>query len=405
MKTALTSAVALFALAVSSAWGQDYGREWMDRVVRQLEQEKAPLSPKPLDVRFFAGERVFWDSNVYLQDEDEKDDTIFVTFGNVRLDYAEENFDAALDLQANYNYYVHEDDASGHEERLFGRARWAGSDVQVELSEIFRRESDPYIDPTIVERVERIVTTTVPRVSVWVTKVVMVEANGEIQYVKFDEDIFEGSDNLSWRAGLLGSYELPSGIQVLVDGGILGIDYTNDPTDDEHPGMPDVEGYYVRGGFRGDAHQKLYMSLLAGVTRAASDSVSELGIKSQRRTTGDVSAILRFEASERVTIHFDFTRRVSFGSWSSYAIVNRAAGGLDYAAAEKLKVTIRGQYDLVQSPDYADREYGSISAGANYTVFDNLVLDATATYRQGKIDGTNIDFVDGIISVGAAVTF
>lgn len=392
-------------IAAAPAWAQDFGQGWMDRVTRQLEQDKAPLRTVPFEVNVFAGERVYYDSNVYLEDENENGDTIFVTFGNLRLKYAEENFDAAVDLLANYNLYVHEDDASDHEERFYGRARYAGSQVQIEVAEILRRESDPYIDPEVVERVERIVSTTLPRISVAVTDLLTLELNGELQVVKFQEDAFQGADNFSYRAGLMGAYELPSGIQILADAGGLGIDYMNDPTDDETPGPPDASGYYGRVGFRGEVQQRVYLSVLAGATRVTSDSEKSLGLRKERRTTGDVSANMRFEATEKLNLYVDFTRRASFGAWESFQIVNRATAGVEYAATQKLKLMLRGQYDYVSSIGEYVREYGTVSAGANYTLFENLILEASATYRQGQVKDTDLDFVDGIVSVGAALTF
>ncbi len=406
MRKVATFGVPLFALIAGTGWAQDFGREWMDRVTNQLEQERAPLRDQPLDVRFFAGERVYYDNNVYLENKDEDGDTVFVTFGNVRLDYAEESFDAALDLQANYNYYVHEDDASDDEERLYGRARWAGSQVQVEVAEIFRRESDPFIDPQIVERAERIVSDTMPRVTVWATDVLSFEASGTLQVVRFSDDIFEAGNNINYRVGLLGAYELPSGVQILLDGGYLLIDYDNDPTDTVNPGPPDAEGGYVRGGFRGDMQQRIYLSVLAGVTRGASEKVDDLNIESQRHTTGDIEMHLRFEASEKATMFFDYTRRVAFGAGESFEIINRVRAGIEYAASAKLKVIGRGQYDYAHGISGFQRDYGSVSVGANYTLFENLILDAGATYRQGGVKrGGDIDFTDVIVSAGAAVTF
>ena len=398
--------LAVLGSAIPSAFGQDFGVEWMDRVTRQMEQERAPLSLRPLDLRFFAGERVYYDQNIYLTEHGKKDDTVFITYGNLRLDYAEENFDAALDLQANYNHYVHEDDARDDEERFYGRARWAGTEVQVEVAEVFRRESDPYIDPEVVERVERLVSNTFPRVTVWVTDVVSLEANANIQVVRFEDDLFEHRDNQNYRVGLLGAYELPSGVQIVLDGGYLRIDYRHDPTDAEHPGPADVQGAYLRGGFRGEIQPRIFLSLLIGPTYAASERVEELHQDSERYTTGDVEMNMRFEASEKTSLFFDYARRVGFGAWESFQIVNRVGAGLEYAATEKLKILLRGQYDYVRGIDDWGRSFGSVSVGTTYSVLENLILDAAATYREADLERHGSDYAtDAIFSAGAAMTF
>jgi hypothetical protein len=405
MRKILALGCALFILSSAAAWAQDFGQEWMDRVTRQMEQEKAPLRTIPLEVNLFAGERVYYDTNIYLEDEDEEGDTVFVSFADVRLNYAEENFDATVDLLANYNYYVEEEDARSDEERFYGRARYAGNRIQIEVAEVLRRESDPYVDPQVVKRTERFVTNTLPRIAVAVTDVITVEANGELQYTKFAEDVFQGIDNFSYRAGVMGSYELPSGIQILLDAGLLGVNYVNDPTDASTPGVPDALGYYARIGFRGEIQQRLYISALAGPSRATSESVDELNIDSVRTNTADVSANLRFEATEKLVLYADYTRRFGYGAWESYDIINRATAGVEFTATEKLKLAARGQYDYIIGLNVPTREYGSVSALVNYTLFENLVLDGSATYRQGELDGTLLDYVDGIFSLGAALVF
>lgn len=406
MKRAVRFAVPLLVFTAATASAQDFGQEWMDRVTHQLEQEQAPLRPQPFEMKFFAGERVYYDNNVYLEENEKDGDTVLVSYGNVRLAYVEENFDAALDLLANYNYYVHEEDARDHEERLYGRARWAGSRLQFEIAEIFRRESDPFIDPQVVERVERIVSDTVPRVALEVTNLLSFELNGDVQFVKFTEKTFEAGDNMNVRAGLMGAYRLPSGMQILADGGYILINYLNDPTDDKNPGPPDAQGGYARAGFRGDMQQRIFLSVLAGVTSAASEGVSELDIDRKSSTTADIEMHMRFEASEKTAMFFDYSRRIGFGAGESFEIINRVVVGLEYAANEKLKFIGRGQYDYVHGLEGVNRDYGSVSAGATYTLFENLILDAGVTYRNGGLkDGGDVWFSDTIVSAGAALTF
>ncbi len=398
-RASLLAIPAVFAMAAAAA-AQDFGSEWIDRVTHQLVQEKGPLSPRPIDLHLYGGERVYFDDNIFLESSQEDSDTIFVTYGGGTLVYQETNFEAALDALVNYNHYVHEDDASDDEERIMGRARYLAPRWQIEVAEIFRRESDPFSVPQIVERVEKIVSDTVPRVLVGVTGQLSIEARADVQVVKFDDKSFEDIDNVNYRAALTGIYELPNGYDVLADVGYLAIKYS-DSTAPE-----DVQGFFARGGWRGEIQQqRLTLAVLAGVTSAKSEDPDfPRGADGDDLLTADVETHLRFEPTAQAKMTFDYTRRIGFGVGESFQVVNRVTAGMEYDVNPRVKVHLRGVYDYIHGISGLNRDFGSLSGDLTYQLLQYVILDAGLTWRTGHIkDGGSGDFNDVIGSVGAAL--
>lgn len=412
--------VPVFLCLSAAAYAQDFGTEWIDRVTHQIEQDRGPLSPKDADLQIFLGERVYYDNNVFLEEDSDKaeGDTVFVTYGNVRLTYAETHFDAALDLLANYNHYVHEEDASDDEQRLYGRARYVDTSFQLELAQILRRLSVPLnsdtfgLIPNFPERQEMLISDTVPRIQINFTDIAYLELNGQFQLVQMDDDEFEEINNVNYRAGATLGYALPSGADILVNGGYLAIDYDQATDELVNPGPPDVTGYYIRGGWRGELQQRISLSVLAGVTGLRTEKETDATgatIPRQEHTTADVEMHMRFETTEKLTLFVDFSRRGAFGFAQSFQIVSRVTAGLEYQAHEMVTFRARGEYNYSHGIDGLNREYFSLHGGLVYKplwLSQNVLFDAGVTWRRGEVkDGGSGEYDNFIGSVGLAIVF
>lgn len=396
---AVTVAVALFAFAVPSG-AQDFGTEWMDRVTHETVEDSDQLTAKPVEYKATAGVLYYHDDNIYLESSDENDDSIVVPFGGLRLDYAEPQFDAALDALVNYNSYSDEDDASGDEERVFARGRYVTSGLSVEVSQLLRFESSPN-SSTLIDRTERMVSDTVPLVMVDLTDIIRLEARYQHSIVDFDDDRYDALDNTSFRAGGTLVYEGFDGPALLADAGVLGIEY-------ENTGAPaDSDGFYARGGLRGDLTEQVSGNVLLGYTSIEADDHPTTGAEGSEHSTADADVGLTFTGIEKLALTADYARRFGFGSEAAFQTINSVLFRGDYEVNEKLKVNARLQFDNLSDSNGRDREYVAYGFGATYPVYENVTADAGVLLRSGDSSGftTDSDYDNTIFHVGVAASF
>lgn len=391
--------VFLLALAARAA-AQDYGATWTDRVTHALVDDATPLADVPLEIRLAGGELYSYDTNIYLRDRNEKADSIWITFVQAGLKYAEPEWDAEVDLAANYNAYARTPDAGSDEERFFGRVRYQGSRVAFSVAQILRRESSPS-DIVFIDRVPRFLSNSTPLLIVHATDVLTFELQSDIQHVRFNRRGFETAENTNARTSLTMAYRTEwNDVEALLQGGHLTIDY-------RLPTAVDANGFYARGGLRGDIVEGLQAILLAGVTRAESDNSSNQPVHGEH-TTMDVETHLAWSAAERTTVYAGYSRRIALAvGGASFQVVDSA--GLSAQRLLQEDVTVRGrlQYERVHGPFVVTRAYYSGSVGAEVRVHPNVLVDGGATYRRGAAltTGGGGDFRDVIVSIGVAVTF
>jgi hypothetical protein len=410
-----TLGTGLFALGLAaSAFAQDLGAQWVDRIGSELRAEKTPHEGAQFTYGAQAGVQYVYDTNIFLTETNRKADSVWVPYAEARVGYTEPQFEVEADLEADYKYYVNNSSARGNEERFFASIGYAGSAVGGSLIQFIRHESDP-LDALFANRVERLVTDTIPRFYVDFTSVVALEVEGVIQTVHFMEDtISDARDNDNGR--ILGSLVYkggPLGLDYLVQGGFMWITYQNDTDLLGNPtAPPDVLGGIVRGGVRGDLRPDLYVEGFAGVVWVQTGEY-KFGNGSTRHgdalTTMDMSFSVVYKAIDRVILSAGFSRQVVFGFDSDpFQVINRAQVLGEFAAMEHLKMQARLQFDVADSDLGVIRNYATAALIGTYTVREHFIVDAGVTYRAGKIYGnvaSNQDYTDFIVQVGVAVAW
>src|SRR6185295_7220727 len=98
---------------------QDFGVEWLDRVTHDREQARYPLAVRPVDTQLQVGALYAYDTNVFLEPDDERAANIAIPFIRGRLDYAAPRWDAAADVLLDYKQYFQQRDESGDDERVY----------------------------------------------------------------------------------------------------------------------------------------------------------------------------------------------------------------------------------------------------------------------------------------------
>lgn len=403
-------ALIVLSLAVSdAAEAQDFGREWIDRVTHQLEQERGPLRTKPVEWSVSGGVAYQFDDNVYLQEEDEVDDSIIIPFARLSAAYADPQFEVEGDLLANYKIYADEDDLDDDEERLYLKMRQVGSRFSLGVEEIFQRVSSP-LDVVFVDRAERIVSNTIGRVTYDITRQWILDISGNYQVVRFEGDEFDFLNNNLFRGEGSLVYRMPSGLDLVAQVGWMNIDYQYGATEG---GFPDASGVYGRGGIRGDLLPRLKIQALAGWSRLKTE---EFGPTDEVHRDGTVDAAfnLLYEMTETVRLHLDFTRQFTFGdvlSGEPFLIVNRVLALLAIEASPAITFRGRAQFDLLEAPETeVERTYISVGGSVEVRPAEWMILDAGVTFRTGEVevDGTTVDGFDYdnlIIHAGVALTY
>jgi hypothetical protein len=382
-------------LLSSTAAAQDFGSSWIDRVTHQLIEEDGPLNPHPVELKASVGELYTYDSNIFLTNTGRTSDSVFTTFANGSLKYAQPEFDAEADLTVNYNLYLKATGANADEERFFGRFRYQGSQITLGLAEILRRESSP-TDVTFASRVSRLLSNTTPLVALKINEIVAVEVQSDLQLVRYANPIYALADNFNSRSVLTAAYTTGwNDLDALLQFGTLTINY-------DTPGAPpNVKGYYARIGVRGEICPNLHVLALAGFTRGSS-MVAAVSLN-----TADVEIHVAYTVSELVTLYVDYSRRIGFSTGGSpFEVVDSADVIVRYSVRDDLALKGRIQYDVANPIVGPNRAYGSASAGAEYRLLEHLRIEAGVAYRWGSIQqGTAGNFSDVLGSVGIAGVF
>jgi hypothetical protein len=405
----------LLALAfASSAFAQDLGAQWVDRIGSELRAEKTPHEGGQFTYGAEGGVQFIYDTNIFLTENNRQGEVIWVPYARARAGYSEPQFEAEADLEADYKYYVQTHGARKDDERFFANIGYAGSVVGGSLIQFVRHESDP-IDALFANRVERLVTDTLPRAYVDITSVLAFEAEAVFQTVHFIEDALgDTRDNMNGR--VLGSLVYrggPLGLDYVVQGGGMWIDYQNNSDVLGNPTEPpNVSGWIARGGVRGDLRPDLTVEAFVGAVGVRTDQF-KLGGGTTRSgdalNTMDVSLFVRYKAIDRVVLSASYSRQVVFGfDTDPFQVINRAEVFGEFSAMEHLKVVARLQFDVAESDLGVKRNYGAASLIGTYTLMQHFIVDGGVTYRGGKIYGNvaaNQDYSDFILQVGVAVAW
>jgi hypothetical protein len=408
------AAAAVVLCSAASAFAQDVGSQWIERISRELRTDVDFADAPQFTWTAQAGAAVVFDNNVFLSDGNEKDDTITIPFVRGRIDYEEPHFRIAADLLANHKLYAETDDADDAEQRFYLNLGWQGTQFAASLVQFVRNESDP-LNAVFFDRVERVVSDTIPHLAFAFNAQFSIELDGHIQIVRFDEDaLADRRDNENYRGSLSFVYKTDWSMDFLLQGGGFAIAYADEETPAGAPlSPPDVAGLFVRGGVRGDLLPDLYVQFLAGYTSGESDDFEQAppapDLDGKDHSTGDVEAWLRYKANEQWNGYAGYVRQFTFsGGQDPFQIVNRVSGGVDFQATEELFLEARAQFDRVDSALGVERDYVAVSGIATYKVMQYVVLDGGVTYKMGQATGAvvrKVEYDDVIVQLGFAVQY
>ena len=244
--------VAAFAAAAlvptREAAAQDFGQGWIDRITHQQEQERGPLEAKAFNWTADAGVQYAFDNNIFLTQTGKKSDSIIIPFVQAGLSYTQPKFEVEARMLVDYKDYVKES-ADDDEERLYVRARQTTSRWNFEISELFEHVSDPS-GVVFLNRVSRVVSTTIPKLAVDLTRSWTFELGGQFQLVRFQNQPYsDGQENNNFNVDAAFVYHTPWSFDLVGQFGYYNINYLADQS--KTNGTPDVFGYSYRVGFRG----------------------------------------------------------------------------------------------------------------------------------------------------------
>jgi len=410
----ITVVVAVLLAVPVAASAQDFGIEWLDRVTHERQVERGPLKPHPVDWSGSAGVLGYLDNNVLLLDKDGKTpgDVVIMPFVRGKMEYTEQRFDASADLMVNYKGYMdvnHDPSVDmtsfrDWEERFYGHARYVDARWQIGVDEILRNESDP-VNAVFLTRAKRAVSDTAAQASYDLTKNVAIESHLNYQVVNFYDEPFSGANNNeNYRVDASLVYRMANGYDWLVQVGWMSIFYDHSqPT-----APPDADGYYVRGGFRGEVTQRLSIEALAGWITVTSDRYVNTTDHSDL-STADIQVNIRYEASDEFKLFLDYARTITWaGAGDPWQVVNLFAAIAEWDCTEEFTMRARIQWDATTTASHIKRDYQSIGLAATYRFSEHVAADGGITYRTGGTHGnvaTAVNFDDCIGHLGIVFTY
>lgn len=411
----ITVALAVLLAVPAAAAAQDFGTEWLDRVIRERQQERGPLKPAPVEWTGSAGILAFLDNNIFLADKDGKTpgDLVVVPFVQGRMEYSEQRFEAVADVLLNYKGYAdlnHDpsidlQSARDYEQRFYGHARYLDARFTVGVDEILRHESDP-VNVIFTNRAERVVSNTMAHATYDLTRTFAAEGHLDYQVVRFEKQPFAAlANNDSYRADVSLVYRQANGYDWLVQAGYTSIYYTRSQTGGA---PPDSDGYYARAGFRGALTERLSIEALAGWITLKSDRY--VGTPNREdQSTADIAASVRYEATDAIRVNLDLNRTMGFaGAGDPFQTVTRFLAGLEWDATPEITIRARWQWDHAASIRGILREYQSYGLTGTYRLSEQFSIDGGGTWRTGNTHGaasTATEFENAIGHIGVVFSF
>ena len=379
-KSTALAVLAVFA-APAAASAQDFGREWLDRITHATEQERGPLTARPIEWHAGGGVAYFFDDNVALADDSQPgvekiEDSIIVPFVRGTLTYVEQRFEVEADLLANYKLYSEVDDLNDDEERLYLRARQTGNRYSFELVELFQHVSDP-AGVLFPVRVERILWNNVLRFSYDVDRSWAIEGFANYQLVRYAEATFGNSgDNNELRVDGTVVYRASQRWDLLLNLGWQDIAYQSENA------PVDAWGWYFRPGFRAEVFERFQLDVLAGISHIESDYIT--GTTDLEDDTVDAAVNLRWQMSDQFNLRGDYTRQFTFASnGDPYQRVDRFTVLLDWMLSETFSLNGRGQFDHASAPRGDENNYYTAGLNATWKASPYMAVDAGVTFRLG----------------------
>ncbi len=349
----------LLMLSAAPAAAQDYVDQWFDRVNRDTQSWQRPLARSSGQPYYAIGVIGSYDTNLHLSESDEQRESLATIFVRTRMEYADAKSDGVMDMLASWNQYIPDKEFSDDEERLYFRMRYLDPKGSIELIEVFRHESDP-LDVQYADFAERYVSTTIPRVAFDVAGGFGTEFAIQFGYVTFLEDALKIQDNWNLRADLSLVAHLTQTFDAVAQGGWMKIQYTENDFD-----VPGVDGWYARGGVRGELWKGFILTLLGGVVKAESDEFADG--TTQEEQTADLSGHIQWDISQRLTLYADYTRQIAFlgVGGDPFEIINRAILSVESPLTPQWSLKVRAEYDLAESSLGLERTWmqGGLSIG------------------------------------------
>lgn len=409
LKQVLATA-AVMALAATPVLAQDFGTDWIDRVSSELTQERGPLQARPWELHATGGVAYYFDDNIFLTEDDEVDDSIIIPFVRGTVSYVEPRFEFSGDLLVNYKYYADENDGdsdlSDDEERLYLRARQAGTRYSLEAAAILQRVSDP-IGVVFADRAERTVANILPRMEFDLSRQWAVEASANYQVVRYDDgDLGDPLENNASRVEGALVYRAAGGYDVLAQVGWQDISYR---AQEAQGAPPDAYGWYARLGWRGELMARLSIEAFVGFDHIESDYFAGTSVDQEDNTSG-AYVNLKYEVSETVKFTAEYSRQFTFaGAGDPYQRIDRALAILDAELTPEVGLKGRFQYDHASSALSMERDYWSAGASAWWKPIAWMIVDAGITARAGSSEnqaGTiDTEYDNMIFHVGLAASY
>ncbi|MBI2372704.1 MAG: hypothetical protein HYV07_01765 [Deltaproteobacteria bacterium] len=318
------------------------------------------------------------DDNVFLTEAAKEAQPLVAPRGQLRLSYDTPRLELRADAMVNFNWYPGLIGSSSDEERALLRLSYSFGDVVVSATDVLRRESDP-VDVEYSGRIRRVVNNLQPVIT-FRSFPFHAESFLDFGVVAFELDELGASrDNLNLRGGLLLGINLRRRFELVVDGGVLAASFGD-------RGPADPIGWFAHAGFQGNVEPRLAVSLRAGASGArAGGAIDPFEVQ---LADVDVSAKLRFNATSRLILRADYTRRLGFGGGrSSFQTINQGIVGAHWTVLPGLQLRLRAQADLLTAPRDPSRAFVSAGGTVVYRfTSEHLLFEAGPVYRKSIVD-------------------
>jgi hypothetical protein len=376
------AATALLALAYLA---QQAGRDWLDdlsHVIRVPEEEPETATT----IRYFVAVRVQYHDNFFAVESGREGDVGIISLARADLVAANPTGSHSLHLLSNYNAYLDHPGANSDEHRLLGKSEWHWTRGFLEISDLFRYESEP-LDPQLVRRAARISNDATARGGLGLSGRFGVEASAHASVLDFLKRGPDDSDNTQFGGTLAAVYAPTETLDLLVDAGYEKIDYVR---------RPDSDARSVQAGCRYTWSERTSMSAFAGY--------SEVETRSRKESNLVFQAGLTWEMSERNGLWVEASRSARFSVLGDFQFLTRAQAAWRHGLSSRLVLLASATYELSETPRIGDRSRFLGRSELIWEASDLLQFGFGYLHRRGVAGEPSAVYSENIVFIQAGLS-
>jgi opacity protein-like surface antigen len=358
-------------------------------------QDYLGLGTKQFKVRGKMSTEIWFDNNILLTADSEKDDviTVLVPELNLRFDHGDDY--VKLDYRGRDRLYSDNSVFNGMEHYLDGVVHFRISKFFVEVTDNYANRRDPFNTFQIAFPLDSLQNDARLLVGGDFDKFDL-ELSAGIRRFEIFNNVFDLLDHRRFDVSFTGLFDIMPKTQALVEYGYTNTEFDQDTT------LDNFETHRLLVGIKGSPTAKIRTTAKAGFVQILADNSNGVD-DTDDKTDLYVAVALDWDVTASGLLKVEIYRQPIESIFGSIAITDRLAVSYNHNFTERVSANLGLYYeDFSEIKGGEDRTGYGLNGGLAYKVGRHLNLGAHVEYRAKRSDNDNFEFDDlrGMFSAG-----